>query len=50
MSPYFQNDGEIGWYFELFECIFGPYDSEDIAWDKYDQVIGIKGGCKNCGD
>lgn len=50
MNPYYQNEENCGWYFELFDCIFGPYENEESAWERYNQVIGSTNGCKNCGD
>jgi hypothetical protein len=45
MSPVYEKDG--GWYFELFMCEFGPYDSEAEAKEKYNQV---NSSCKTCGE
>jgi hypothetical protein len=47
MSPVYKKDG--GWFFELFMVEFGPYESEDVAWEKFEQV-SKSSECKNCGE
>lgn len=45
--PVQQDTNNSKWYMTAFNKVFGPYETEDEAWDAYQKIIN-GGDCKNC--
>lgn len=46
MEPVYVRDE--WWFFRAFGSEFGPFDTEDDAWDAYQDIMS--GDCPTCGD
>lgn len=49
MSPVEQKWDKL-WYFVFSMVEFGPYGTEEEAWEKYEEVTNSAKSCKNCED